>query len=82
MEREEDIQAALDEARTYKEAPTIIEFMIAPDEIVLPMVKSDEVIQIIKICSYFLLFCFRWEIHFVLKHIAQFQNPVSSSSSW
>lgn len=40
VEREEDIQAALDEARTYKEAPTIIEFMIATDEIVLPMVKS------------------------------------------
>ena len=40
VEREEDIQAALDEARTYKDAPTIIEFMIATDEIVLPMVKS------------------------------------------
>ena len=40
MEREEDNQAALDEARTYKDAPTIIEFMIATDEIVLPMVKS------------------------------------------
>ena len=40
VEREEDIQAALDEARTYKDAPTIIEFVIATDEIVLPMVKS------------------------------------------
>ena len=40
VEREDDIQAALDEARTYKDAPTIIEFMIATDEIVLPMVKS------------------------------------------
>ena len=36
----EDIQAALDEARTYTDAPTIIEFMISTDEIVLPMVKS------------------------------------------
>lgn len=40
VEKEEDIQKALDEARTYKDAPTIIEFMIATDEIVLPMVKS------------------------------------------
>ena len=40
VEHEDDIQAALDEARTYKDAPTIIEFMIATDEIVLPMVKS------------------------------------------
>lgn len=40
VEKEEDIQTALDEARTYQDAPTIIEFMIATDEIVLPMVKS------------------------------------------
>lgn len=40
VEREEDIQAALDEARTYKDTPTIIEFMIATEEIVLPMVKG------------------------------------------
>ena len=39
VEREDDIQAALDEARTYKDALTIIEFMIT-DEIKLPMVKS------------------------------------------
>lgn len=40
VEKEEDIQKALDEARTYQDAPTIIEFIIASDEIVLPMVKS------------------------------------------
>lgn len=40
VEKEEEIQAALDRARTYKDAPTIIEFMISTDEIVLPMVKS------------------------------------------
>ena len=40
VEREEDIQAALDKARTYKDAPTVIEFLISSDEIVLPMVKS------------------------------------------
>lgn len=40
VEKEEDIQAALDEARTYKDAPTVIEFLIASDEIVLPMVKG------------------------------------------
>lgn len=38
--REDEIQKALDEARTYKDAPTIIEFMISTDEIVLPMVKG------------------------------------------
>lgn len=40
VEKEEDIQAALDEARTYQDAPTIIEFLISSDEIVLPMVKG------------------------------------------
>ena len=40
VEREEDIQAALDKARTYKDAPTVIEFLILSDEIVLPMVKG------------------------------------------
>ncbi len=38
--REEEIQSALDEARGFKDAPTIIEFMIATEEIVLPMVKG------------------------------------------
>lgn len=40
VEREDGIQAALDQARTYRDAPTIIEFMISADEIVLPMVKG------------------------------------------
>ena len=40
VEREEDIQKALDEARTYQDAPTIIEFLISSDELVLPMVKG------------------------------------------
>ena len=40
VEKEEDIQAALDEARTYQDSPTIIEFLISSDEIVLPMVKG------------------------------------------
>ena len=40
VEREEDIQKALDEARTYQDAPIIIEFLISSDEIVLPMVKG------------------------------------------
>ena len=44
VEREEDIQAALDKARTYKDAPTVIEFQISSDEIVLDGKgrKSDE----------------------------------------
>lgn len=38
--KEEEIKAALEEAKTHTDAPTIIEFMIASDELVLPMVKS------------------------------------------
>lgn len=38
--KEEEIGAALKEARTYTDAPTIIEFIISSDEIVLPMVKG------------------------------------------
>ena len=37
---ESQIAAALKEAKSYTDAPTIIEFIIASDEIVLPMVKS------------------------------------------
>ncbi len=40
VERAEDIKKALEEARSYQDAPTIVEFVIATDEIVLPMVKS------------------------------------------
>jgi acetolactate synthase-1/2/3 large subunit len=40
VERAEEIGSALREARSYKDAPTIIEFLISTDEIVLPMVKS------------------------------------------
>ena len=40
VEKEEDIDGAFAEARKHKGVPVIIEFMIATDEIVLPMVKS------------------------------------------
>ena len=40
MEKEEDIDAAFAEAKKHKDVPVLIEFMIATDEIVLPMVKS------------------------------------------
>jgi acetolactate synthase-1/2/3 large subunit len=40
VEREEDVDAAFAEAKKHKDVPTLIEFMIATDEIVLPMVKS------------------------------------------
>lgn len=40
VEREEEIQSALELAQTHTDAPTIIEFMIAADELVLPMVKG------------------------------------------
>ena len=36
----EDIDAAFAEAKKHKDAPTVIEFMIATDELVLPMVKG------------------------------------------
>ena len=37
---ESQIQPALDAAKKHTDAPTLIEFMIATDEIVLPMVKG------------------------------------------
>ena len=40
VEKEVDIDGAFEEARKHKGVPVIIEFMIATDEIVLPMVKS------------------------------------------
>ena len=36
----EEIEPALAQAKQYTDAPTIIEFLIATDELVLPMVKS------------------------------------------
>ena len=38
--KEEEIPAAFAEARKHTDAPTVIEFMIATEELVLPMVKS------------------------------------------
>jgi len=38
--KEEEIAAALEEAKGYTDAPTIIEFIINSDELVLPMVKG------------------------------------------
>ena len=40
VEKEEEIDAAFEEARKHPNVPVIIEFMISTDEIVLPMVKS------------------------------------------
>ncbi len=40
VEKEEEIDAAFEEAKKHTDAPTIIEFMIASDEIVLPMVQG------------------------------------------
>lgn len=40
VERQEDILPALKEAEKNTDSPTIIEFLIASEEIVLPMVKS------------------------------------------
>jgi acetolactate synthase-1/2/3 large subunit len=40
VENEAEIDAAFAEAKKQKNVPTIIEFLIASDEIVLPMVKS------------------------------------------
>ena len=40
VDKEEDIDAAFAEAKKHTDAPTIIEFMISTDELVLPMVKG------------------------------------------
>lgn len=40
VEKEEDIAVAFEEAKTHTNAPTVIEFMISTDELVLPMVKG------------------------------------------
>ncbi len=40
VEKPEDILPALEKAKTYQNMPTLIEFMIDTDEIVLPMVKG------------------------------------------
>ena len=40
VEKVEDIDKAFEEAKKHKDAPTVIEFMISTDEIVLPMVKG------------------------------------------
>ena len=40
VEREEDIDAVFEEAKKHAGVPRLIEFMIATDEIVLPMVKG------------------------------------------
>ena len=42
---ENQIEAAFNEAKQYKDAPTIIEFIIDSDEIVLPMVKGGNPIN-------------------------------------
>ncbi len=40
MTEESQIQDALEQAKQREDAPTLIEFMIATDELVLPMVKG------------------------------------------
>ncbi|MCF0130085.1 MAG: biosynthetic-type acetolactate synthase large subunit [Pseudobutyrivibrio sp.] len=40
VEKEEDIIAALEEARSNTNGPTLVEFIVSPEELVLPMVKS------------------------------------------
>lgn len=40
VEKEEEILPALEEAKKHKHAPTIIEFIVATEDIVLPMVKG------------------------------------------
>jgi len=40
VEKAEDIEAALKQAKSNTDAPTVIEFIISSDELVLPMVKG------------------------------------------
>ena len=38
--KEEDVVPALEEAKQNKKGPTVLEFIVSPDDLVLPMVKS------------------------------------------
>ena len=40
VEKTEDIEAALQQAKANTDAPTVIEFIISSEELVLPMVKG------------------------------------------
>lgn len=40
VEKEEDIVSALEMARANEDGPTLLEFIVSPEELVLPMVKS------------------------------------------
>ena len=40
VEKAEDIKTALEQAKKYQDAPTVIEFIISSEELVLPMVKG------------------------------------------
>jgi len=45
VRRSEDIKAAFDQAKENKKAPTIIEFIIDSEELVLPMVKGGQSLE-------------------------------------
>ena len=40
MTKEDEIAAALEEAKSHTDVPTVIEFIISSDELVLPMVQG------------------------------------------
>ena len=40
VERTEDVVAALEQARANRNCPTVIDFVVSPEELVLPMVKG------------------------------------------
>ena len=45
LEKEEDIKKAFEFAKEHTDAPTILEFMIDSDELVLPMVQGGQALD-------------------------------------
>lgn len=45
IEKEEDIKKAFEFAKEHTDAPTILEFMIDSDELVLPMVQGGQALD-------------------------------------
>lgn len=45
VEKEEDIAGAFEEAKTHKNAPTLIEFIIDAEELVYPMIKPGGTLE-------------------------------------
>lgn len=50
VEQEEDIAEAFSQARAYQEGPTLIEFIIDPENMVYPMIKPGGTLEEMLLC--------------------------------